>query len=57
MLDLIPKAPLPVLTPAQAAPDALRTLVPSYGLSLAQEPALLSRMNARTTELLQLSGS
>ena len=57
MLDLIAKAPLPVLTPAQATPDALRTLVPSYGVSLAQDPALLSRLNARTTELLQLSGS
>ena len=53
MLELITKG-VPVLSADQSAKAALQTLVPSYGVSLANDVALLEAMRDRTQNLLQL---
>ncbi len=53
MLELITKG-VPVLSADQSAKAALQTLVPSYGVSLANDVALLDAMRERTQNLLQL---
>ena len=53
MLELVVRG-ITVVRPAASATEALRTLVPSFGQSLHQNPDLLMRMNERTGALLGL---
>lgn len=53
MLDLIVRG-ISVLSPATGSLEALRTLVPSFGLSLSQSPELLKQTVGKTSALLQL---
>lgn len=54
MLDLIARG-IPGMPPEQRSAAAVRALVPSYGLSLNSDEALLSRVLDRTRTLLQLA--
>lgn len=56
MLELISRG-TPVLNSAQSSPEALRTLVPSFGRSLSNDPGFLQELNQHTGALLQLSQS
>ncbi len=53
MLDLVARG-LPVLQAEQHSPDRLRSLVPSYGRSLANDTKLLAEVTARTSSLLNI---
>ncbi|MGI4852820.1 MAG: malate dehydrogenase (quinone) [Janthinobacterium lividum] len=54
MLELLRKG-TPVLSAAQSSVDALRIFVPSFGVELSGEPALLAELKRRTAELLELT--
>ena len=53
MLELITKG-TPVLTPEQSSPDALRSLIPSFGRSLATDETFREQIAQLTSTLLEL---